>query len=280
MKIILMLLISFICFEGLTTAQDAELPIYLQDRGTGMSTSMFGTYVQKGEFLFYPFFEYYHDHDFEYSPAELGFGSQNEFRGTFRASEGLIFVSYGFKDWMAAEFEASIITASLEKAPEDTSNLPTKLKESGVGDVEGQLRFRLLQERQSHPEIYSFLEISTPTQRHKLLIGTQDWEYTFGIGFTKGFSWGTLTIRGAGEYSRFEQNLEGGEYAVEYLKRISPKWRIYLGIEGSQGDEVELITEAQWHITDSIFIKMNNGFGITSKATDWAPEIGVMFSFR
>jgi hypothetical protein len=280
MKIILMLLIFFVCFEGLTTGQDAQLPIYLQDRGTGIPTSMFGTYVRKGELLFYPFFEYYHDHDFEYSPAELGFESQDEFRGKFRASEGLVFVSYGFNDWMAAEFEASIITASLEKAPEDGSNLPVKLKESGLGDVEGQVRFRLLQEKQSHPEVYSFLEISTPTQKHKVLIGTQDWEYTFGMGFTKGFSWGTLTLRGAGEYSRFEQNLEGGEYAVEYLKRLSSKWRIYLGIEGSQGDEVELITEAQWHITDSIFIKMNNGFGITSKATDWAPEIGVMFSFR
>jgi hypothetical protein len=280
MKIILMLLLLFICLQGLSLAEDAELPTYLQDRGTGMPTSMFGTYVRKGEFLFYPFFEYYHDHDFEYSPAELGFAGQDEFRGKFRASEGLIFVSYGFSDWMAAEFEASIIKASLEKAPEDTSNLPAKLEESGLGDVEGQVRFRLLEEKQSHPEIYSFLEISTPTQKHKVLIGTQDWEYTFGIGFTKGFSWGTLTIRGAAEYSRFEQNLEGGEYAVEYLKRLSPKWRIYIGVEGSQGDEVELITEAQWHITNSIFIKMNNGFGITSKATDWAPEVGVVFSFR
>jgi hypothetical protein len=280
MKIILMLLVCLISFEELTIAQDAELPIYLKDRGTGLATSMFGTYVRKGEFLFYPFFEYYHDNDFEYSPAELGFGVQDEFRGKFRASEGLIFVSYGFTDWMAAEFEASVIKASLEKAPEDPSNLPAKFEESGLGDVEGQIRFRLLHEKESHPEIFTFVEIVTPSQRDKFLIGSQDWEYSLGVGFIKGFSWGTITLRGAGTYSNLDQNLEGGEYAVEYLKRLSPKWRIYVGIEGSQGDEVELITEAQWHITDSIFIKMNNGFGITSKATDWAPEVGVVFSFR
>jgi hypothetical protein len=55
MKIILMLLISYICLEGLTIAQEAEVPIYLKDRGTGIPTSMFGTYVSKGELLFYPF---------------------------------------------------------------------------------------------------------------------------------------------------------------------------------------------------------------------------------
>lgn len=72
--------------------------------------------------------------------------------------------------------------------------------------------------------------------------------------------------------------MELGEYALEYLRRFSPSWRIYLGVEGT-GDEVELITEAQWHMSDSIFVKLNNAFGITSKATDWAPEIGIVFSF-
>ena len=40
--------------------------------------------------------------------------------------------------------------------------------------------------------------------------------------------------------------LASGEYAVEYLKRISRAFRVYLGIEGNQ-DEVEFITEVQWH---------------------------------
>jgi hypothetical protein len=50
-------------------------------------------------------------------------------------------------------------------------------------------------------------------------------------------------------------------------------------LEGSQ-DEGELITEAPWRLlTDEIFLKLNNAFGITPKATAWAPEAGMMFSF-
>ena len=28
-----------------------------------------------------------------------------------------------------------------------------------------------------------------------------------------------------------------------------------------------------------MFVKINNGLGLTSKATDWAPEVGIVFSF-
>ena len=44
-------------------APDPPLPVYLRDRGTGVSTSMFGTYVRRRELLVYPFFEYYLDND-------------------------------------------------------------------------------------------------------------------------------------------------------------------------------------------------------------------------
>jgi hypothetical protein len=33
------------------------------------------------------------------------------------------------------------------------------------------------------------------------------------------------------------------------------------------------------HVTDSMMIKLNSALGVTSKATDWAPEVGVMFSW-
>lgn len=32
-------------------------------------------------------------------------------------------------------------------------------------------------------------------------------------------------------------------------------------------------------MTPNISLKLNNAVGVTSKATDWAPEIGVMISF-
>ena len=41
---------------------------------------------------------------------------------------------------------------------------------------------------------------------------------------------------------------------------------------------MSLLTEAQWHCSRTIFIRFNSGFGLTSKATDWAPEVGVVFS--
>jgi hypothetical protein len=55
-------------------------------------------------------------------------------------------------------------------------------------------------------------------------------------------------------------------------------FRFYLGVEGSQ-DEVEAITDLQFHVSPNAFIRINNAFGVTSKATDYAPEVGVLFHF-
>lgn len=266
-----------IAAPSVARAQEDTLPAYLRDRGTGIPTSQFGTYIRKGELLVYPFFEYYRDKDAEYKPSDFGFGLDQDFRGRYRASEGLLFLGYGFTDWLAVELEAAVIDATLETSSDDPSGVPAKITESGLGDVEGQLRLRWAKESDRRPEVFSYFEAVAPLQ-DKVLIGTADWELKFGAGLIKGFSWGTMTLRAAAEYSKEESKLDVGEYAVEYLKRLSSAWRVYLGVEGTQ-DEVELITEAQWHITDSIYIKVNNGFGITSKATDWAPEVGVVFSF-
>lgn len=254
-----------------------EMPVYLRDRGTGMPTSMFGTYIRKRELLVYPFFEYYRNHDEEYEPADFGYGVAEEFRGRSRASEGLLFIAYGLTDWLAVEVEAAVSTAEFDKSPNDSSPMPARIEESGLGDVEGQLRARLLQEDDGRPEVFSYFEIVTPN-RDKVLIGTPGWEYKFGGGVIKGSRIGTFTVRMAAEYSEAESVVEPGEYAVEYLKRLSPRWRLYLGVEGTQ-DEVEFISEAQWHLSDRIFLKFNNAVGLTSKAADWAPEVGVMFSF-
>ena len=56
----------------------------------GCATSMFGTYVRRGELLVYPFFEYYRDDDFEYKPSELGAPGEEDYRGRYRAKEGLL----------------------------------------------------------------------------------------------------------------------------------------------------------------------------------------------
>ena len=87
-----------------------------------------------------------------------------------------------------------------------------------------------------------------------------------------------LTDAAESTKSRSSSPWDLGEYAVEYLKRLSPKWRVYVGLEGSQ-DEVSLITEAQWHVLPRGFVRFNSGAGLTSKATDWTPELGILFTF-
>jgi hypothetical protein len=254
-----------------------DLPPHLRDRGEGIPSSMFGTYIQPGQLLVYAYFEYYRDSDFEYSPDELGFAEDRDHRGEYDASEGLLFLGYGLSDRFALEVEAAIITAELETSGEDRSGLPGEISESGLGDVEGQLRWRWTRESDGRPEIFSYFETVLPTQDEGSLIGTTDWEFQLGVGAVRGYSWGTLSGRAAAEYDRAEEAFDVGEVAVEYLKRLSSSWRVFGSVEGTQ-DEVELITEAQWHFSRHALLKLNSAFGLTSKATDWAPEVGLMFS--
>jgi hypothetical protein len=93
----------------------------------------------------------------------------------------------------------------------------------------------------------------------------------------KGFNWGTVTVRAAVDYDTAEEVFGIGEYAVEYLKRASDRVRLFAMMEGAE-DEVAVIPEIQWHFSRRVFLKANAGFGVTSKATDFAPEVGMMFS--
>lgn len=267
---------------GVASGQPASSPDssspWLADRGPGIWTSIFGTYVRPGELLVSPFVEYYIDDDLEYEPFELGYGLEQEFRGRYRATEGLIFLAYGLSDRLAIEFEAAIIRASLEKASEDPSTMPDRIEESGQGDWQVELDWRMLPETATRPELFSYFELTPPSNQDAPLIGTPDWEYKLGMGLIRGLSWGTLTGRAAIAYSAEEEELEAGEYAVEYLKRLSPAWRVYAGVEGEQ-DEVELIGEVQWHFWSRGYLRVNSGYGLTSKATDWSPDVGLVFSF-
>jgi len=255
-----------------------DLPAYLRDRGEGVSTSMFGTYIQKGQLLVYPYYEYYRDHDYEYAPNELGYTQDKDYRGDYEGHEWLLFLGYGISPRLAIELEAAAISAELETASDDNSGLPASISESGIGDVESQLRWRWTEETAKRPELFSYFETVFPTQDKGSLIGTTDWEFQLGAGLIRGRSWGTTTIRAAVEYDASENAFGLGEVALEYLRRLSDTWRVFGSVEGT-GDEIELITEAQLHFSGKVFLKLNNAVGLTSKAPDWAPEIGVVFSF-
>jgi hypothetical protein len=259
------------------TAQE-ELPVYLRDRGEGVATSMFGTYIERGELFIYPFYEYYHDNNLEYEPADFDFSSTEEFRGRYRAHEFLLFFGLGITDWLAVELEGAVIDATVTRAANDTiSGMPDELAESGLGDVEAQLRWRWSRETERRPEYFSYFETVFPLQKDKVLIGTQDWEFKLGAGVIKGFAFGTWTARAAIAYDASENKFELGEYALEYLKRFSNLFRGTVVVEGSE-DEIELILDAQFHVSPRVFVRLNTGIGLTSKATDLAPEFGVLFS--
>lgn len=259
--------------------QGDELPSYLRDRVQEIPTSMFGTYVNRGELLFYPFFEYYLDDNMEYAPNELGYDNATDYRGRYRGYEGLLFLCYGLTDNISVEVEAAWIDATLEKSPDDPSPLPQEISESGLGDVQMQVNWIWKKETEKRAGFFSYAEVVFPfTSKEKHLIGTRDWEFKVGTGLIRGFSWGTMVFKASIEYSMEEDKFEMGELAIEYLKRLSRHWRVYVGVEGAE-DEFELITELQWHLSKKVFIKFNNAFGLTSKATDWAPEIGIMFRF-
>lgn len=261
---------------GVDPAAAQQAPVdRLRDRGEGQPAEMFGTYIRSRELLIYPFYEYYRDGNYEYKPEELGFVGAEDFRGRYRAHEGLIYIGYGLSDRLAVEAEVAVISASLWKAPEDPSGLPVPFTESGLGDTAAMLRWRWNKESDGMPEFFSVFETGFPLQADRGLTGTQEWEFGFGFGFVRGLSWGTITARAT--LASEGGSLGSGEYAFEYLRRLSNRVRLYAGIEGTE-DEVELITEAQVFLTPNVFLKLNNAFGLTSKATDWAPEIGVMFS--
>jgi hypothetical protein len=215
----------------------------------------------------------------EYKPAEFGYGLNEDFRGRYRAHEGLIFLGYGISDRLAVEFESAYISAQLHKSDIDPSPMPDSLEESGLGDVEGQIRWRWNHESANAPEFFNYFETVFPTGKRNSLIGTSAWQFKLGTGLIKGFRWGTITMRVAIDYDEGEKVFDLGEYAFEYLKRASDRFRFFVMLEGTQ-DEAALYPEIQWHFSRSVFLKVNNGFGLTSKATDFAPEVGVMFSFE
>lgn len=263
-------------------AQHHVLPKYLADRGAGVPASMFGTYVSRGELLLFPFFSHTSDHNREYEPAKLGTGPAGAFLGRYRNSAAQIFVAYGLTDWLALEMEASVLSATLDRSPSDPSGTSRRIAESGFADVEAHLRMRLTRETDHRPQLFGFLEVQIPAQTNKLIIGDRNWDLKPGIGMIRGFSWGTMSVRTTVEYNRDDTHWDLGESSIEYLRRLSPAWRVYAGIEGGETggpDEWELNLGVHWSVTRFLSLKLDNGVGISAKANDWSPQIGVLFSW-
>ena len=266
-------------FAASADATDPAAP-WLADRGPGLPTSVLGTYVEPRQLVVYTFYEYTLNRDEEYKPVDFGFGLDRDFRARRTDHEALLFAAAGLTSNVTLELESALWTTAIQhRAADDPTGMPAEVKESGLGDTEGQLRWRMMRETAGRPELFGYFEFVFPLQRQRALIGTQDWEFAQGLGVIKGTRLGTFTVRAAVSYSAEEDKAEFGEYAVDYLKRVSPGFRWALSIEGEQ-DELALIAEAQLHVRPNAYLKLNNGFGLTDKAPDEAPEVGIVFSFR
>ena len=257
-----------------------SLPHYLQDRGGGVPTSLASTYVRDGELLTSLEFQYNRDNEFEYDPNEFGFSAPAESKGTYWDSSADVLVAYGLSDDLVLELEAAAMRASLQKADDDLSGMPNELKESGLGDFGTRLDWRLLRETEHRPEVFTYIGALIPHDSSHHLIGTPDWVGNAGAGVVRGFDWGTMTFRMGVEYDfGSASEIDWGEVAIEYLKRLSPTMTVYGAVEVFEGDEYSLVGELQWHLSPAIVLKLNSGVGLTAHGMDFSPRIGVLFNF-
>jgi hypothetical protein len=264
-------------------AQQPPLPANLRDRGAGVRTSEFQTYIERGQLLILPSAAYTKDHNREYSPLDWGYGSQESLRASYRSSEAQVFLAYGITDWLAVELQGSDLSARFERSASDTSATPARIRESGIGDFAGQVRVRFAQERGRRPEIWGSVEVIPRNMKRKVLIGDKLTDVKGEIGFTRGYRFGTMTFKTTVEYNHGDHHWDLGESSLEYLRRLSADFRLLLAIEGGETgapDEWVFVTAGQWRIANRFFLKFANGFGLMSKSTDWEPQVGILWELR
>jgi hypothetical protein len=268
-------------FLSLTAIAQDDVPFYLSDRGGAMTTSLFGTFIEEGELLVYPFYEYVDGVD-DYRGIGLGTSTDTiEYTGDVKEHEVLLFLAYAFTEDIHIELE-HLAYNKVTQSPDPldtTSGLTEPISESkSFPGLQAQVRWRAKHETESSPEIYTWFEIDYPLVDNRILAGAAAFEAAVGIGFVKGFSWGTITPRISIDYDDEDEQFGFGEWAIEYFRRVNDNWGIVTTVEG-EAAEVSIIGELQWHIHDRAFFKFNNGFGLTGDAPKLAPEVGIMFSF-
>ena len=277
------MLATFALVLGITTTavakQQDSVPPNLRDRGRGVRTSEFQTYIERHHVLVLPSVAHVRDHNLEYNPLDWGYGNQTDLRGTIRNRSAQLLLAYGVTEWLAVELEGSYRSARFERSSRDTTATPARIRESGVGDFAGQVRVRFAQERGRRPEIWGSVEVIPANLKRKVLIGDKLTDVKSEIGLTRGFHFGTMTLRTTVEYNHGDHHWDLGETSLEYLRRLSPAWRILLAIEGGETgapDEWVFVTAGQWRIANGCYLKLANAVGLMSKSTDWEPQIGIL----
>lgn len=267
--------------EDLRDDSDMQAP-GVRNRGTGIPILRLGTYVRPQELLLLPSLRYSDDKDFEYNSGELGFSpAVDGLEGHYQASQGAVLLAYGVNDRLAVEFGAEFKDAKLEKAPDDPSNAPQEVKQSGLGRVTVGVDWRLLAESGDRPEIVTFAQAYIPHNRNDLLTGTADWLINAGFSAARGFSWGTTTLRVGAAFDTSSPSVtDWGEVTFEYLRQISPKVTVLGALQMLEGDEGSLIVQLQWQPNSDFAVQFSNSVGLTTRAIDWAPQLAFVIRIR
>jgi len=261
-------------------SQSSGQPDYLRDRGDAIRTSLLATYIRPKEFIFYPFYEYTRTSNYEYKASDLGLVGDVDYLGKKVDQEYLVYLGYAWNDSWMFEFESALhAKAKFTKADNDpVAAVPREIRESGLGDTEMQVRWRYAKETETRPEITYIFQTEFPLQKKKKILGTQAWGFGAGVVLTKGYSFGTMSLRGQINHDRGDRETKFGEYAIDYLKKLSPQWTVALTLEGEES-ELSVIGEAQYALSRNATLKLNLGQGLTKKDRQFAPEIGVLFRF-
>ncbi|HEX9725295.1 MAG TPA: hypothetical protein VGC53_13535, partial [Vicinamibacteria bacterium] len=118
------ILMSFFLMGELVAGQDApasqETYDFLRDRGPGIPTSLFGTYVQKGELSINPFFMPRRT-TFQNTPLAAKKATPNlarqvgaDFKNVFTTKENMLIVGAGLSaTWAVSQFDQDLASSSL-----------------------------------------------------------------------------------------------------------------------------------------------------------------------
>jgi hypothetical protein len=252
----------------------------LRDRDNGATTSLLGSFVRKGEWMAYTFYEFERDSTAGYTGEDLGFEGDEEYVGQSTEHQAIMLLAWGVTPDLAIEFEAAFYQrATLERDPDDdTTGMPDRFSESRYGALEAQLHWRIATETEHRPEFFANLEVGPPDAGDMVLLGNSDWEAEAGLGAIKALPWGTMAVRASVAYDAGDGEIEMGEYAIEYCRRLTPSCRIAAALIG-EPDELSLLSEVQWRFRENAFTRINVALGVTDEAPDFGGQFGAVFSF-
>jgi hypothetical protein len=255
---------------------------FLRDRGPGMQTSLNATYLAEKEFLFYPFYEYNFVVNEEYIPMDLGYDVDQAYEAKSSSHEALLYLGYGISDWLIAEAEVAFINFTQQKSSSDNSTMPSPYKESGIENIDFQLRWRYWKETSKKPELFSNFVLAVPSAGSNKIIGLTGYDFKFASGLIKGFRFGTMIVSSSFQYNTYDSQFDFLGLDIEYVKRLNDKFRVYVGFDGLPiPDAFAVSTNLQIFPKPWMFIRLGNSFGIGSSGLiDFNQEIGVAIYFN